>query len=180
MRKANIIRSIFWGLLALILLSLGITGLIYNNKIFNENKNELKRIIEIFNNNNTIKDYSERKTYITATLDGKNINIKYSGVENKEYIYKSKSGYLETTINDTDTIGKIILMVITDSIAVNKGNIEGDSYKIFNDNSIYNYKLKDGIEFSQKMNNNSLVKINLKKSIIKNENSTQENDSLQN
>ena len=75
MKKANIFRCIFWGLIMLIVLSLGIIGVIYNVNSFNDNESDLKRIISIFNNNTTIKDYEKVDTKIEATLKGKNIIV---------------------------------------------------------------------------------------------------------
>ncbi len=165
MRKANIIRSIFWGLIAIISLSLGIIGIIYNNNIFDKQKDDLNRIIEIFNNNNTIVNYESIGTYIIASLDGKNIKIKYDGAEKKEYTYKLKNGYLETNLNPNDNIENVILMILADSIAVNKGNLEGDTYSLFNNNSLLNYNLKNGIEYTQK-NNKYKVKLNINSPIL--------------
>lgn len=176
MKKAYIIRCIFWGFILLITLSLGIFGLIYHNRIFESNKDDLNRIVEIFNNSQTVKEYTDRKIYVTASLDGKNIKIKYPGSESKEYTYKLKNGYIETTYNENDSIARVMLMILTDSIAVNKGNMEKETYKYFNDNSIYNYKLKDGIEFSLK-NNTYKVKINIKNT-IKNSSNNYQNDSI--
>lgn len=161
-KKANIIRATFWGIIALIVLILGIMGAIYNNRIFSSRKNELENITILFNNSKFIKNYDTIGTKIYSELKGKNIIVKYESIEEKEYIFKLKNGYLETNIEKNDTIGKIIAMVITDSIAVNKGNIEGNTYPLFNDNTILNYKLNEGIEYNIK-NNKYNIKINLDK-----------------
>jgi len=73
MKKANIIRSIFWGLLALISLILGILGLLEYNKIFNNKKQDLESIIKIFNSSKMVEEYQNVDSTIKAYLDGKNI-----------------------------------------------------------------------------------------------------------
>ncbi|MCI8330501.1 MAG: hypothetical protein HFE04_00195, partial [Bacilli bacterium] len=128
MKKANIFRSIFWGLIMLILLALGILGVIHNINSYQEKKNDLEKIVTIFNNNNTIKEYEKVDTKIKATIDGKNIIVNCKTVTNKEYIFTFKREHLETNIAKDDTLGRAIIMVLADSISVNKGNFEGDTY----------------------------------------------------
>ena len=65
----NIIRSIFWGTIALISLILGIMGLIYNNRILNIYKSDLQNITTLFNNATVIRNYEEVNTKITASVN---------------------------------------------------------------------------------------------------------------
>lgn len=177
MKKANIIRSIFWGTIALIALVLGILGLLEYNKIFKNSKQDLENIIKIFNNSQIIKEYQNVDTEITASLKGKNIKIEYIGLETKTYNFKLKNGYLEVKINKNDTVGNVILMVITDSIAISKGQIEGNTYPLFKNNLIYNYKLTDGIEVNTSRSEYK-VKISLNQYLTNTEDNF--NDNLQN
>jgi len=142
MKKANILRSIFWGLIMLIVLSLGIIGLVYNINSFKDKENDLNKIVEIFNSNQTIKEYEKVDTTIKASLKGKNIIVEHSAATTKTYTFKFKRNYLETNIEKDDTIGRVILMVIADSIAVNKGSFEGNTYNFFTNGDVDNFTLK--------------------------------------
>ena len=159
-RKSNILRLIFWGLITICLFSAAIVGSIYNNRIFNSRKDDLEKIIMIFENSKIIKNYHSIDTRINAELEGKNIKITYDGADVKEYVFKLKDGYLETNINQNDSIGKIIVMVITDAIAINKGRNEESTYIVFNNNKMLDYKLEEGIEY-KKIKDTFNVKINL-------------------
>ena len=167
MKKANIFRSIFWGLIMLILLALGILGVIHNINSYQEKKNDLEKIVTIFNNNNTIKEYEKVDTKINAAIDGKNIIVNCKTVTNKEYIFTFKREHLEINIAKDDTLGRAIIMVLADSISVNKGNFEGDTYNTFTDNKVDNYTLEDGIEFKN-TNDRQTVKISLENPVKKN------------
>ena len=156
----NIIRSIFWGSIALILLILGVMGCIYNNRILNTYNNSLEAITEIFNNSKTIRNYETVNTIIKAEVKGKKIIVTADGVLKNEYVYKLKRGYLETTLENNDSLSKIILMVLADSIAVNKGQEREAIYPLFNNDTLLSYKLKDGIEY-KKDNENYIVKLSL-------------------
>lgn len=168
MKKANLLRIIFWGFITLICLTCAVSGLIYNNILFKNRETDLKNIVEVFNNTKVIKNYESVNTNIIAKLDGKNIKVSYEGVEIKEYKYKLKNGYLQTELEDNDAVGKIILMVLADSIAINKGQNEGEIYTLFNNNTVLTYKLKDGIEYKNK-NNSSVIKLNLDNYILRKE-----------
>lgn len=165
-KKAYIIRTIFWSFITILLLASGIIGLIYNNEIFNTRKDELNSIIKIFENSKIIKNYESIAAKITAELKGKNISITYNGAKKETYSFKLKNGYLETNIEKNDSIGRIIVMVLTDSIAINKGRPEESTYIVFNDENILKYKLNDGIEYKLKNNNTYNIKINLDKYLI--------------
>lgn len=166
MKKANIIRSIFWGIIMLITLSLGIVGVVYNIKSFNDSESDLKRIIEIFNDNQTIKDYEKVDTKINASLKGKNIIVEVKMATTKTYKFNFKRDYLETNIETDDSLGNVIVMVLADSISVNKGGFEGDTYNSFTTKEIYEYTLDEGIEYKT-LNDREQIKISLKNSIPK-------------
>ena len=168
MKKENLFRTIFWGFITLICLTCAVSGLIYNNILFKNRETDLKNIVEVFNNTKVIKNYESVNTSIIARLDGKNIKISYEGVEIKEYKYKLKNGYLQTELENNDAIGKIILMVLADSIAINKGQNEGEIYTLFNNDTVLTYKLSEGIEYKEK-DNYSIIKLNLDKHILRQE-----------
>jgi len=60
-------------------------------------------------------------------------------------------------------------MILTDSIAVYNGQIEGNTYSLFKDNKIFNYKLKDGIEFKE-LKEKYKIKININTYLINDKN----------
>jgi len=149
MNKGNVIRSIFYGLIALILFTLGIMGIIYRIRITNTYKPDLEQIVKIFNSNSLIKEYRLHDNIITATYKGRKIEIKSEGVFSKEYTYYLKNGYLISEFNESDTLGSNILMILTDSISVNNGFKSGEIYSLFNKEELYNYKLIEGIEINK-------------------------------
>lgn len=161
----NIIRSIFWGLMSLIMLSLGIMGMLFHNKIFNEKKDDLIKITEAFNKSKIVQTYKNASTDIEAYLDGKNIKIIYHGVETKKYTFKLKNGYLETKIKEKDETGKLLSMVLADSVAIINGQSEGSTYPFFTNNDVLSYSLNDGIEYKRK-NDIYVIKINLNNYIL--------------
>ena len=110
MKKANIFRSIFWGLVMLIFLSGGIIGAVYNNKTFGLKKAELEKIVDIFNNNKRIEDYKKIDTDITASLKGRKIVVTYESVNTKEYVFNFKKDCLVVDLEQSDSIGRFILM----------------------------------------------------------------------
>ena len=176
-RKSNILRCVFWGFITIVLLSAGIFGVVYKNDIFNSRKDELNSIITIFKNTNVIKNYESMNTKIDAQIKGKDIVITFNGSIQEEYLYKLKNGYLETRLEKNDSIGNMLLMILTDSIAINKGQNEGEIYSMFTNNLIYDYKLDDGIEYKLK-DNYYIVKINLDKYVLKQYDSANNNNFL--
>ncbi len=171
----NIIRSIFWGTIALISLILGIMGLIYNNRILNIYKSDLQNITTLFNNATVIRNYEEVNTKITASVKGKKIIVKTDGILEDEYIYKLKRGYLEITVSSNDSLSRIITMVLADSVAITKGQEEGDTYPLFNNGDTLNYKLEDGISYTLDKEN-YIIRINLDNYIVKQDNYIDENE----
>lgn len=128
----NIWRIIFWGIILIISLCAGVLGVIYSNQNFNKRKNDLVNIVETFNSNQLINNYKKIDVNLNAKLSDKNIIVSYTGNVNKDYIFKFKKNYLETTISKND---------------------------LFNSN-IYNFKFSDGISYTDKTDK-FIVKINL-------------------
>ena len=75
-----------------------------------------------------------------------NININFGDYEN--YTFKVNNDYLETNVSKTDNIAKILIMILSDSIAVKEGEEPQNVYSYFNEDIVYDYTLKDGIEFT--------------------------------
>ena len=178
MNKGNIIRSIFWGFVLILFLVLGTVGIIRENKIYNEYKNELSILSKNFNQNEIIENYKQVNNEITSKIKDKKIIITSKSIETTEYVFKLKNGYISTEIDKNDTFGKTIVMAIADSIAVNKGLPMGSTYSIFNDNTVLQYKLNDGIEYKNKKDS-YIINISLINPIINN-NNNQNNEILDN
>ena len=125
----NIWRIIFWGIILIISLCAGVLGVIYSNQNFNKRKNDLVNIVETFNSNQLINNYKKIDVNLTAKLSDKNIIVSYTGNVNKDYIFKFKKNYLETTINKNDSIGDIVVMLITDSVSILSKITNNEVYK---------------------------------------------------
>lgn len=85
--------------------------------------------------------------------------MSYTGNVNKDYIFKFKKNYLETTISKNDSIADIVVMLITDSVSTIHGEAQNSINDLFNSN-IYNFKFSDGISYTDKTDK-FIVKINL-------------------
>lgn len=158
MKKGYIYRTIFWGLILLIILGLGIYGMIENDKKFDTNRDEAQSIVDIFNNNETIKQYKTVGSNVEAKVKKRNIVVSFN--ENN-YVFKIKDNYLETTISKNDSIGKIITMIMADSIAVKLGSVEKSTYEFFNQDTVYNMTLEQGILYTS-IGTDYNIKLNLK------------------
>lgn len=158
MKKEYIYRTIFWGLILLIILGLGIYGMIENDKKFDTNREEAQSIVDIFNNNETIKQYKTVGSNVDAKVKKRNIVVSFN--ENN-YAFKIKDNYLETTISKNDSIGKIITMIMADSIAVKLGSVEKSTYEFFNQDTVYNMTLEQGILYTS-IGTDYNIKLNLK------------------
>ncbi len=158
MKKKYIYRTIFWGLILLIILGLGIYGMIENDKKFDTNREEAQSIVDIFNNNETIKQYKTVGSNVDAKVKKRNIVVSFN--ENN-YAFKIKDNYLETTISKNDSIGKIITMIMADSIAVKLGSVEKSTYEFFNQDTVYNMTLEQGILYTS-IGTDYNIKLNLK------------------
>lgn len=158
MKKEYIYRTIFWGLILLIILGLGTYGMIENDKKFDTNREEAQSIVDIFNNNETIKQYKTVGSNVDAKVKKRNIVVSFN--ENN-YAFKINDNYLETTISKNDSIGKIITMIMADSIAVKLGSVEKSTYEFFNQDTVYNMTLEQGILYTS-IGTDYNIKLNLK------------------
>ena len=179
----NIYRIMFWGLVCTLSLAAGIVGVITNNQLFSQRKNELNSIISYYNESDLLKEYRLANVMVSASLDNKDIVVTYEGIESKKYRYVLYNGYLKTTYNKNDSFAKVSLMLITDAISQYYGNPAKNVYSEFNNDEIYNYTFDKGINFE--LNKNKyIVKINLNKPldlIVKtNEEIEETNDNITN
>ena len=158
MKKEYIYRTIFWGLILIIILGLGIYGMIEKDKKFDTNREEAQSIVDIFNNNETIKQYKNVGSNVDAKVKKRNIVVSFN--ENN-YVFKINDNYLETTISKDDSIGKIITMIMADSIAVKLGSVEKSTYEFFNQDTVYNMTLEQGILYTS-IGTDYNIKLNLK------------------
>lgn len=140
-------------------LGLGILGLIEKNKQFSSNKDEINSILNIFNSNETIKEYEKVGTIVNASLKGRNIYINFGDYE--DYTFKVFDDYLETNISKSDSIGKIMVMILSDSIAIKAGEEPQSVYPLFNDDTILDYTLDEGIQYT-----NDGLNYNIKISLV--------------
>lgn len=162
MKKNYLFRIIFWSIIFIILLFCGIVGIINSNKNFNNNKDKINKIITIFNNHSTIKEFSNISTNIEASLNNKKIIINYNDINS--YKFTINNNYLETTINKNDSNAKIALMLLADSIAVYYGREEKTTFTYFTSDKVLSLELNDGISYKEN-NNKYIVKLNLNKYI---------------
>lgn len=172
----NIYRIMFWGFVLVICLAAGIVGVITNNQLFKQRKNELESIINYYNNSKVLKDYRLRNVMVSATINKKDIIVTYEGVNKSTYKYVLYDGYLKTEYGQNDDFGKVSLMLMADAISMYYGNAETDTYQIFNSNQLYDYTFDDGI--SVKLNKGKYIaKLNLNKALNTNNSITNESDS---
>lgn len=155
----NIWRIVFWGIICIICICLGVFGVIYSNRIFNEKKSTLENIVSSFNLNEILNDYKKININFNAELNKKDIVIKSTGKNENEYTFKFKNTYLETKISKSDSLGEIVVMLVAGSISNIHGEEQNSINSLFN-KDIYNYKLKDGIEFTDKTDS-YIVKLSL-------------------
>ncbi len=158
--KDKIIRGIFWGTIGFIALSLGIVGFIYNKLELGKYESELITISNLFNNNKTIANYNTSTSIIRSHSNKREIIVDVNSYSNKEYTFNLERSYLETRMDKNDVLGKLIVMVITDSISIYKGGVQGDVDRLFSSDYLYSYKLKDGIEYIEDKGS-YIIRINL-------------------
>ena len=160
----NIYRIMFWGLIAALSLAAGIVGVITNNQLFKQRENELKSIVNYYNNSELLREYRLANVMISSSLVNKDIVVSYDGVYSKKYKYELYNGYLKTSYSSSDAFGKVSLMLMADAISQYYGNDSKSLYPAFNSNYIYKYNMNDGISFEFK-NDEYIVKLSLDKPV---------------
>lgn len=144
MKKAYLFRLIFWGIITIIIISLGVIGFLENNKRFDSTKNTLTNITKVFNGNETVQKYNKIGNNVKAKVKNRSIYITF---QDDTYKFKLKEDYLEGKISKNNTTDEMITMLLTDSIYVVNGGATGTIFQLFTDQIIYSYKLNQGIEF---------------------------------
>ena len=156
----HLYRIIFYSIVLIICLVMGVLGLTEKNRQYNSRKDELISIASLFNNSNYIKSYKENGVTINAKLTNYGISISYNGVNNYHYKFVLTNNYLYTTFDEGDPVANMFVMLIADSISQYYGESEGTIYNMFTSKEYLNLSLNDGIELETK-NNKSFVKVNL-------------------
>ena len=162
--KKNIWRILFWGLILLVCLTLGIVGFLENKRINDVSEIKLNDIKDILDDSYIINTYKEANVQINTSVKGNNLTITFSSAVEHDYVYTLKGNILNTEYDKTDETSIDILMAVTDSIAVLNGENSDNVYSIFRNNEIDNYTLDEGIEITYN-NNQANVKLNINKAV---------------
>lgn len=156
--KKNIWRILFWGIILLLCMTLGIVGFLENRRINEEAEIVLNDLNNIVKNSYILDKYDLPNVEITSNVKGNELIITYSGSRENNYTYTLKDNILTTSYDASDNIGRDILIAVTDSIAVLNGERSGNVYELFQTTTINNYKINEGIEIST---NTSVVEAKL-------------------
>ena len=156
--KKNIWRILFWGIILLLCMTLGIVGFLENRRINEAAEIVLNDLNNIVKNSYILDKYDLPNVEITSNVKGNELIITYSGSRENNYTYTLKDNILTTSYDASDNIGRDILIAVTDSIAVLNGEESGNVYELFQTSTINNYKINEGIEIST---NASLVEVTL-------------------
>ena len=155
--KKNIWRILFWGLILIMCLTLGMVGYLENKRINNEAEVLLNKIKTILNDSYIINKYEESNIKIDINVKGNKLTITFSGSTEKDYVYNLKDNVLSTQYNKNDTTGREMLIAVTDSIAVLNGESSNQVYSIFQNNSIDNYTFDEGIKITYNMSTTDVI-----------------------
>ena len=163
--KKNLYRIIFWGLIMALCIAAGVLGVIRKNAGYSESKAEIDYIVKAFNASSAVQIYYRSGVIITADIDGKDLVVNYDGGDKVTYKFKYYSGYLQTTINQSDAFAIVMLKVIAESINEYYGDKTQSIGSVFEDNSkLLLYTFDNGMEFSPS-EGNYIVKLRLGKPI---------------
>ena len=162
----NLVRIILCALFIIIFMVLGTLGFIRKRQIVKDNKIMLDNIANIFNNNQTILEYQKTGVNVKASTASTTFNIVF-GIETKNtYKFNIEKDYVEIDIDKDDNLASLAVMVLSDSIAVFYGETPTSTYNLFTTGDIYEYKLNEGIEYTDN-NNKYNIKISIKNAIKK-------------
>lgn len=163
--KKNVWRIVFWGLIAILFLSLGVFGCVNDNMYLKANKEKLQKIIEIFNKHEKLIEYKKIGTEINAKLKGKKIIILFGGATEKKYEYKLNRNVISNTFDENDVIGMNIFLIMADSVNISNGNTSKNIFELYKTNELIKYNITDGININT-TNLKTKVKIDITKTII--------------
>ena len=149
----------------LICIGLGTIGVIKSNELFSSKKNELKFLVDKFNENSLLKTYRLSDIYVSAKLKGKDIIISYEGATKNKYKFELYSGYIETTYSKNDAFASVMVKLLADTISQYYNNVPQAIYKAFeNSSELLSYELEDGIKYIDN-GTSYTVRLNLNKPI---------------
>lgn len=170
--KKNIWRILFWGLILIMCLTLGMVGYLESKRISDESEILLNKIKSILDDSYIIQRYEDSNIVIETKVKGEKLTITFSSAKENEYTYTLDNDILKTEYNKNDTTAKDILMAVTDSIAVLNGEKSNETFSIFQNSQIDNYTLDEGIEIIYNLNTTKVslnTKVAVKPLIIENE-----------
>lgn len=162
----NLVRIILCALFIIIFVALGTLGLIRKRQIVKDNKIMLDNIANIFNNNQTILEYQKTGLNVKASTASTTFNIVFGTETKNTYKFNIEKDYVEIDIDKNDNLASLAVMVLSDSIAVFYGETPTSTYNLFTTGDIYEYKLNEGIEYTDN-NNKYNIKISIKNAIKK-------------
>lgn len=162
----NLVRIILCALFIIIFMVLGTLGFIRKRQIVKDNKIMLDNIANIFNNNQTILEYQKTGVNVKASTASTTFNIVFGTETKNTYKFNIEKDYVEIDIDKDDNLASLAVMVLSDSIAVFYGETPTSTYNLFTTGDIYEYKLNEGIEYTDK-NNKYNIKISIKNAIKK-------------
>jgi hypothetical protein len=145
---------------------LGTLGFIRKRQIVKDNKIMLDNIANIFNNNQTILEYQKTGVNVKASTASTTFNIVFGTETKNTYKFNIEKDYVEIDIDKDDNLASLAVMVLSDSIAVFYGETPTSTYNLFTTGDIYEYKLNEGIEYTDN-NNKYNIKISIKNAIKK-------------
>ena len=162
----NLVRIILCGLFIIIFVALEALGLIRKRQIVKDNKIMLDNIANIFNNNQPILEYQKTGVNVKASTASTTFNIVFGTETKNTYKFNIEKDYVEIDIDKNDNLASLAVMVLSDSIAVFYGETPTSTYNLFTTGDIYEYKLNEGIEYTDN-NNKYNIKISIKNAIKK-------------
>jgi len=162
----NLVRIILCALFIIIFMVLGTLGFIRKRQIVKDNKIMLDNIANIFNNNQTILEYQKTGVNVKASTASTTFNIVFGTETKNTYKFNIEKDYVEIDIDKDDNLASLAVMVLSDSIAVFYGETPTSTYNLFTTGDIYEYKLNEGIEYTDN-NNKYNIKISIKNAIKK-------------
>lgn len=162
----NLVRIILCALFIIIFMVLGTLGFIGKRQIVKDNKIMLDSIANIFNNNQTILEYQKTGVNVKASTASTTFDIVFGTETKNTYKFNIEKDYVEINIDKNDNLASLAVMVLSDSIAVFYGETPTSTYNLFTTGDIYEYKLNEGIEYTDN-NNKYNIKISIKNAIKK-------------
>ena len=177
MEKSNKRRAVFWSIIAIILVSISIYGIILTQNGYGDIGyiiNRTKPIAESFNNLSDIKKLKETGLIISAKAKNDTIEMQYKTDNSNskfKFTYKKNEKneefiVMEYHIED-DAIAKILTRYMIDAISVNDGYKEKQIYDYY---KIDDFKKTNKSEGASIRTNNNLttVTLNINHSVLDN------------